>query len=96
MLLNQLKPNITRHNLGIPTLNKSQMLVINDDDPNETKLPSIGASDHSLLIKKDSKKFREIPASLAPKLVGSNLREWGRTVHSNSVSNLTKKLKQER
>lgn len=31
ILLNQLKPLISKHNLGIPTLNRSQMLVINDE-----------------------------------------------------------------
>ena len=34
VLLNQLRPNITKHNLGIPTMNRSQMLMVNDDDPN--------------------------------------------------------------
>lgn len=34
---------------------------------------AIGMSDHSLL-RKDSKKFKDIPTSLVPKLVGSNLR----------------------
>jgi hypothetical protein len=51
-----------------------------------------GNSEHSL-IKNDLKKFKEIPSALAPKFVGSNLREWGRTVHSSSVSNITKKYK---
>lgn len=49
--------------------------------------------DHHSLLRKDSKKIKEIPSSLAPKLVGSNLRQWGRTVHSQSVSNLSKKYK---
>ena len=56
ILLNQLKGNISKHNLGIPLLNKSQMLIVNDDEP-DVKLPNIGMSDHSLL-RKDSKKFK--------------------------------------
>ena len=59
VLLNQLRPNITKHNLGIPTLNKNQVLVVQDDeDASESRLPAIhGLSDHSL-AKKDSRKFR--------------------------------------
>lgn len=93
--------HLSRQNLGIPIINKSQIIVLNDDDTNNTsKLPSnfvfylaIGIPEHSLLKGADPKKFKEIPTVLAPKLVGSNLREWGRTVHSNSVSNIVKKYK---
>jgi hypothetical protein len=44
-------------------------------------------------MKTDSRKFREIPQALMPKLVGSNLRDWGRVVHSNSLKNMVRRFK---
>lgn len=38
-------------------------------------------------------KMKEMPIHMASKLVGSHVREWGRTVHSNSVTNLIRKYK---
>ena len=38
-------------------------------------------------------KLRELPVSLGSKLVGSQVREWGRTVHSSSHTNLVRRYK---
>lgn len=40
VLLNQLRPNLSKNNLGVPAINKSQILVISDEIV-ERKLPSI-------------------------------------------------------
>lgn len=38
-------------------------------------------------------KLRELPVSLGSKLVGSQVRDWGRTVHSSSQANLVRRYK---
>jgi hypothetical protein len=38
-------------------------------------------------------KLRELPVSLGSKLVGSQVREWGRSVHSSSHANLVRRYK---
>lgn len=40
LLLNQLKNHITKQNLGIPAFNKSQIILLNDSEIHESKLPS--------------------------------------------------------
>ena len=66
-----------------------------DDDMPKIKFPRI--SEHSAMTKMsngiDPKKIGDLPINLASKLVGSNVREWGRTVHANSVSHLSRKYK---
>ena len=38
--LNQLKNNISKQNINIPAINKSQILLLNDSEVNESRLPS--------------------------------------------------------
>lgn len=38
-------------------------------------------------------KLKELPVSIGSKLVGSHVRDWGRTVHSSSHVNLARKFK---
>jgi hypothetical protein len=90
--------------LGIPTINKNILTVEDDDDliP-KTKFPRI--SEHSAITKisatninssssqLDVRKLKDFPISMASKIVASNVREWGRTVHANSVSHLSRKFK---
>ena len=38
-------------------------------------------------------KLKDLPVSMGSKLVGSQVREWGRTVHSSSHANLMRKYK---
>jgi hypothetical protein len=40
LLLNQLKNNISKQNINIPAINKSQILLLNDSEVNESRLPS--------------------------------------------------------
>jgi len=38
-------------------------------------------------------KLKELPISMGSKLVGSQIRDWGRSVHSSSHTNLVRKYK---
>jgi len=38
-------------------------------------------------------KLKDLPVSLGSKLVGSQVREWGRSVHSSSHTNLVRRYK---
>ena len=85
-------------------LNKSLLSVEDEDDliP-KIKFPRI--SEHSAISKLSAthvnasssaleiKKLKDLPVNMASKIVASNVREWGRTVHTNSVSNLSRKFK---
>lgn len=50
-------------------------------------------SEHSFSRKEQSKGIRDMPVNISSKIVSSNLREWGRTVHANSVAHLSRKYK---
>lgn len=50
-------------------------------------------SEHSTSKLELSMKLKELPVSIGSKLVGSQIRDWGRTVHSSSHVNLARKYK---
>ena len=54
-----------------------------------------GLADNSSIMRRSEhkKKMQDLPTNIASKIVGSNLREWGRTVHASSVSHLSRKYR---
>ena len=93
-LIQQVGNFLNRRNLGLPPpLRPDEVSVLDSDETiNNVKLPKIG--DHSTNSKLElSMKLRDLPISLGSKLVGSQVREWGRTVHSSSHANLVRKYK---
>ena len=90
--------------LGLPSLNKS-ILTVEDEDELIQKIKFPRISEHSAITKLSTsninasssaleiKKLKDLPTHMASKIVASNVREWGRTVHANSVSHLSRKYK---
>lgn len=99
IILNQLASSLNRKSLGLPSVNRS-MLTVTDDDEAIPKIKFPKISEHSAVSKlsqinsnSDTKKLKDLPVNMASKIVASNVREWGRTVQSNSVSHLSRKYR---
>jgi hypothetical protein len=85
---------MNRKNLGLPSFNRNMISASDEEEFSRIKFPRI--SEHSAVTKLnsiDTKKLKDLPVNVASKIVASNVREWGKTVHVNSTSNLTRKYK---
>ena len=84
---------MNRKNLHIPIpIKPEEVSVLDSDDViNNVRLPKL--SEHSTSKLELSMKLKELPVSIGSKLVGSHVRDWGRTVHSSSHVNLARKFK---
>lgn len=111
LLLNLVKPLLTvpivamqkrNVNLVIPTIKKS--LLVTDEEENSdtaaTVLPRLPQDVSSSNVERRTQiksRLQEMPVNIATKIVGSSLREWGRTVgtghNSSSSINLSRKYK---